>query len=160
MKPDLSLFPILSDDAKYSIWYKGFQATTQGTTICHAANFGYTPQWHELESFHNQIRWMFTVLWHCVRTTEGHDIMHLHLSAQDGCTALWDLCQHYKTSTTTKLLARKVMASLVNTPLTSSWSKPLVDYISWFGCTVMAYNELMDNPGECLTPSQICWVNI
>ena len=26
MKPDLSLFPILNNEAKYSIWYKGFQA--------------------------------------------------------------------------------------------------------------------------------------
>ena len=40
-------------------------------------------------------------------------------------------------------------------PTTSSWSKPLVDYISWFGRTVVAYNELMDDPGERLTPSQI-----
>ena len=155
MKPDLSLFPILSDDAMYSIWYKGFQATAQGTTICQAANFGFTPQWYEFESFQNQIRWMFTVLWHCVRTTEGRDIMHTHLPAQDGRTALWDLCQHYKTSTAAKLRAREIMANLVNTPLTSSWSKPLVDYISWFGRTVVAYNKLMDDPGERLTPSQI-----
>ena len=155
MKPDLSLFPILSDEAKYASWYKNFQAMAQGTTIRNAATFTYVPPPHELQSFENQGRWLFAVLWHCVRTTSGRDILANHLGNQDGRSALWELCQHARTSTAAKLRARDILGDLVNTPLTSSWNRPLVDYISWFGNKVRDYNDLVDDPAERLSAPQI-----
>ena len=93
MKPDLSLFPILNDEAKYSIWYKGFQAMAHGTTIHDAATFSHVPQPHEMESYGNQCRWLFVVLWHCLKITAGRDILNSYLPTQDGRSALWEPCQ-------------------------------------------------------------------
>ena len=98
---------------------------------------------------------MFSVLWHTVRTTEGRDIVIVHLPTQDGRSALWDLCQHAQKSSAAKLCAREIMSALANAPLTSSWNKPFIEYISWFNRTVVSYNELVEDPGERLTPAQI-----
>ena len=37
-----------------------------------------------------------------------------------------------------------------------AWNRPFVDYISWFGNKVLDYNELVEDPAECLSAPQIC----
>ena len=47
------------------------------------------------------------------------------------------------------------MERLVTTPLTRTWSKPIVDYLSWFLCQVNQYNELALVPSDWLTPTMV-----
>ena len=50
------------------------------------------------------------------------------------------------------------MDQLVNTQLTSSWNKPIEDYISWFIRLVNQYNETVTDGDQRLTRGMICTV--
>ena len=91
-----------------------------------------------------------------MKITAGRDILNSYLPTQDGQSALWELCQCARTSTAAKLRARNILSDLVNTPLTSSWNRPFVDYISWFGNKVLDYNKLVEDPAKRLSAPQIC----
>ena len=58
MKPDLSYFPTLNDDAKYPSWKRKFQAVCNGTNLGEVLDFDYRPQAHERESFRNKCMWV------------------------------------------------------------------------------------------------------
>ena len=65
------------------------------------------------------------------------------------------LCTHYRQSTSAQLYTRTLMDQLVNTPLTSSWNKSLVDYISWFIRLVNQYNDTVTDADQRLSRGMI-----
>ena len=90
-----------------------------------------------------------------MHTTEGRNILDKHRMYSDGRAVLRDLDAHGRTSTASQLQARRIMERLVTTPLSRSWNKPIVDYLSWFLRQVNYYNELALFETDRLTPTTV-----
>ena len=155
MKPSLSYFPTLTDESKYPVWRRKFQSMCNGTNLGEVLSLTYRPNEEDLESFRNKCMWVYTVLEHTVHTTEGRNILEKHRARSDGRAVLRDLDAHGRTSTASQLQARRIMERLVTTPLTRTWSKPIVDYLSWFLRQVNQYNELALVASDRLTPTMV-----
>ena len=155
MKPDLKLFPTLTDDSKFSAWYRQLTGVMMGTNVGEVKRFDYVPPREEAESFRNKCLWMFTVFDATVKTTSGRLILDNHRTTCDGRRVLRALCDHYSHSTSAQLRVQQIMTQLVNTPLTSSWNKPLEDYLSWFIRMVNQYNDTVIHSDDRLTPGMI-----
>ena len=94
---------------------------------------------------------MFTVFDATIKTTAGRTILDENRRHCDGRAVLCQLCTHYRQSTSAQLHTRTLMDQLVNTPLTSSWNKSLVDYVSWFIRLVNQYNDTVTDPDQRLS---------
>ena len=155
MKPDLKLFPYLKDDAHFTSWYKQLIGVMMGTNVGEVSLLNYNPQPHEIQSFANKCRWMFTVFDATVKTTAGRSILDANRRQCDGRMVLRQLCIHYRDSTSARLYTQKIMDQLVNTPLTSSWNSSLEDYISWFVRLVNQYNDTVPDADQRLSRGMI-----
>ena len=155
MKPDMKLFPYLKEDSQFTSWYKQLIGVMMGTNVGEVSLQNYTPPPQEVQSFANKCRWMFTVFDATVKTTAGRAILDQNRTRCDGRTVLNQLRTHYRDSTSARLYLRTIMDQLVNTPLTSSWNKPLEDYISWFVRLVNQYNDTVPEDDQRLTRGMI-----
>ena len=86
MKPDLSFFPSLSDEGKFTQFYQGFEAAACGTGLGEVVDFSYRPPpgTNEEVSFRNKAMWLYYILYCKVTTTEGRDIIHRHRNTKNG----------------------------------------------------------------------------
>ena len=73
MKPDLSFFPSLSDEGKFTQFYQGFEAAACGTGLGEVVDFSYRPPpgTNEEVSSRNKAMWLYYILYCKVTTTEG-----------------------------------------------------------------------------------------
>ena len=94
MKPDLSLFPKLTDEAKFPAFIQAFEAAPQGTDIGEVMDFHYHPPVNQVQSFRNKCHWVYNILFNNVQTTEGRNILYKHRASKDGRAALHDLMRH------------------------------------------------------------------
>ena len=78
MKLDPSLFPKLTDEAKFPAFIQAFEAAAQGTDIGEVMDFSHCPPANQLQSFRNKCHWVCNVLFNNVQTTEGRNILHKH----------------------------------------------------------------------------------
>ena len=141
MKPDISLFPYLRDGSRFMYWYKEHLTIAHGTNLAECTNFNYMPSASEYRSFINKCKWHFVIIDKTVHTTEGRDIIERYRPSHDGRITLYMLLRFYAQATSTHLRARDLMEKLATVRLTSSWSKPYVDFIAWFIRTARQYNE-------------------
>ena len=155
MKPDINLFPTLSDDAKFPSYIRTLIGVMRGTGMAEVAMADYVPPPEKAESYTNRCMWMFTVFDRTLKTTKGRTILDRHRRQSDGRAVLVDLRDHYNRSTAAQLRTQAIMDKLVTTPLTRSWNKPFKDYISWFIRMVNQYNDMIIRPDQRLTPGMI-----
>ena len=142
MKPDLSFFPSLSDEGKFTQFYQGFEAAACSTGLGEVVDFSYRPPpgTNEEVSFRNKAMWLYYILYCKVTTTEGRDIIHRHRNTKNGRMVLYDLCRHARSSTSCLLRTQSIFGHLATTVLDSSWTKPYIDYITWFMRMAIQYN--------------------
>ena len=140
----------------FAAWHRQLIGVMMGTNVGEVTQFRYVPPPHEALSFQNKCRWMFTVFDATVKTTSGRIILDRNRDQCNGRRVLYELCDHYRGSTSAQLRLQQIMDQLVTTPLTSSWNKPLEDYISWFIRLVNQYNDTVIQPDQRLSRGMIC----
>ena len=155
MKPDLSLFPSLSDEAKFPQWHQAFDAAAWGTNLGDVMDFGYNPTTAELPSYRNKCHWVYNILYNKVTTTEGRNILYKHRHTKDGKRVLHELIMQASRSTASSLRAQSIFGKLATTMLDSSWNRPYEDYISWFIRTCNTYNEMVHDSADRIHPRMI-----
>ena len=141
----------------FTQFYQGFEAAACGTGLGEVVGFSYQPPpgTNEEVSFRNKAMWLYYILYCKVTTTEGRDIIHWHRNTKNGRMVLYDLCRHARSSTSCLLHTQSIFGCLATTVLDSSWTKPYVDYITWFMRMAIQYNELIIHPHDRLTKQMI-----
>ena len=150
MKPDLSLFPKLTDEGKFPAFYRAFEAAAYGTDLGEVLDFRYVPQPDEVPSFRNKCRWVYNILYNNLQTTEGRNILYAHRRYKDGQGVLRDLIRHSSRSTGAVLRTGEIFGQLATTMLDSTWNRPFVDHISWFIRLCNTYNDMTPDPSDRL----------
>ena len=151
MKPDMSLFPKLSDDADYLKWFCKFNAVADGTGVGDVCDFSYVPAPGEECSFQNKVKWIYAVLNEKITTTTGRDLLLKHSRTRDGRMVLYELDRNARTSTAAYIRSRDLHTRLVTLRLDSSWAHPLADFFSLFTRLLYEYNELAPTPATRTT---------
>jgi Collagen triple helix repeat (20 copies) len=148
MKPDMNLFPELKSAGDFIPWWRAFISTAHGTNLGEVVNFAYVPPPEELRSFNNKNKWVYTILYHKVKTTSGRLALENHLNTHDGRAVLEYMWNESNTSAASYLKATDVYERLTTTTLTSTWNKPYVDFIDWYIRTINLYNSMVHHADE------------
>ena len=120
MKPDMSLFPKLTDEADYLKWFCKFTAVADGTGVGDVCNFTCVPAPGDERSFQNKVKWIYSVLNEKIMTTTGCDLLLKHSPSRDGHLVLYDLDHNARTSTASYIRSRDLHTHLVTLRLDSS----------------------------------------
>ena len=85
MRPNMDLFPELSNDAKFAVWWDKFVAVCHGTGMSNCID----SQWRaanqfQADDFAARNRWMYAILKDKVSTIEGMHILRRFRDSADG----------------------------------------------------------------------------
>ena len=112
------------------------------------------PAW-ELAEFTARNQWMYVILSHRIKTSEGRVILRRHRGDQDGRAVLYDLYTHYKESGATDLSAQELLADITTTVLDPSSSKSYLEFINNYVTSAEIYNEMQVDDGARLTQQML-----
>ena len=155
MKPEIKYFPELKEDAKFPQWWDEFCSTSRGTGMGDQIDFTKQLAVWEIPEFTARNQWMYVVLTHRVKTSEGKVIIRRHRGDQDGRAVLYDLYMHYKDSGATDLSAQELLVDITTTVLDPSSSKSYLEFINNYVTSAEVYNEMQVTDGARLTEQML-----
>ena len=157
VKPDISAYRKLRDNAMFPSWFDHTKAQLRAQHLSELLDPNYVPfTTVEIDEFATKQAWFYAGLIDLIQTPTGKAIVRAHKQDFDARQVLVELHQDTSTTVTGKLRQRNLRQEISTIRLEGPWkAKPQMDFLLYFKRMVEVYNETQPSGTNVLTDGQI-----